>query len=504
DIDVPAYYSPVVWSALCLCLLWYLAWGRRRHFVLMGRALRGLKEGAGYQHDDLTDLSPALPWWLFPLPRRGGAAVTCQEFAIAGGWLANRARLTAICAVAFGSIVAVQCFTLWVSWRSFSLLASQDKSTQFLLHELTLVLVVLTVLWMIEWLRPMAVPDQWASEHGRNDWTRREMMLASAALLSGVTVHPLGNIAASFSDAGPQAANEPGTAPHASNKRNPRYKRKRQTSAPLPSLTAPNDALLNAKSQVIHYVGHAALPSCLRGIPQRAILAMRPVSFVEKMREVSTAASPAAGITPQRERPRSDTGRATMAVADTTDLSGTARFHQAGRSWAAEQAAEQLVAEGRQREAYSLLSMALALDPRSLRLYDRLAVLTLSEELREQRVEFLRLASGLASRLVSDSPTFSPDSPIPDEASWSHRLWLRITGSSLPDATRQRARHRSRCAAGVTRPREQAASGGRRSSFEAALAARVSAWQTPRSGWRARRARRPWMLPAPPQRCTSS
>jgi len=498
DLEVPAYFAPIVWTLVCLSLLWYLAFGRRRQFALMGRALRVLKEEAHYQSEALTDLCPALPWWLFPLPRKDGASVSCVEFQQAGGWLANRTRLIGTCVVAFGLLLATQFFTLSISWRAFSRLASQDKPAQFALHELTIVVFVLTALWVVEWLRPTTVPDQLARDRSPNDWSRRNVVVSAAALFAGVLAHPLDNVVGSLRSRTSAASAKEN--PNAG--RNPRFKRKKRKILSVPKIDAPNDALFNPKSRVVHYVGASAQQCCLRGIQQRRIDEMkthvRLVDVVEKPFVPQEASQSTQSMRIDRRRDNR-----------------TTRLHASCATWSVERAAEELVQQkDGKKAACRFLRMALAGAPRTLRLYDRLAVLTLDPDLQQERKEFLQFARRVADAehmMLTESkrrPEAATSSdPVIRETGWWREVWSLAIGRSVPSRDGKRTRHtrrphRVRCGNSAPRPRHSKSNRlPQTRRFGDELAARITAWENPSSGWRRRRNKRAWMLPAPATKC---
>jgi len=495
DLPVPVYYSALVWTLLFLVLLAYLIFIRRRHFFLVGRALRILRSDAGYSSDDLSDLSPGLPWWLVPVPGRDGAVIRSSDLIAAAGWQASYRRLHALQVCAFVALVALQLFTGWVSWRVVSTLAAQAKAEQFVLLELTLVVQVLTLACLYEWMRPTRVSDQLSHQESPNGWNRRNVFSVGIATAFAVVVHPTANVVASY------AADVQPT-----RRGNPRFRRDRRRANSAPATYA-KDGLLNQRTGTLHYVKSGTRQhTCLTGIAPDHVARMKAVEFVATLMAPSPRPPVEADVATSLESSDAARDRRLQPIA-----APPIHVHSGCAVWAVEHAVEDLLHGGsteRPAQAAELLVRAIRGDRQNLRLYDRLAVLTLKYDLPTHRAELLRLAMNQVkeerSRESRVQSTGRVDEPRSIGAGTPPSLWIdllnRALGVRSAPVTKSSTRQRHRCVGGTRRPRT-----GRRMkpSMAAALEARLAAWQNPTSGWRKRwaAAERQWQSPRPASPC---
>lgn len=516
DLEVPAYYSALIWSLICLTLFWYLNFSRRRHFSLMGRGLRVLRVDAHYSARDLTDVCPGLPWWLIPLPNRDGEVITAIEFRNATGWIAERRRSELLGASALLILLGFQLFTLRVSWLAFSSLASQDKVAQFWFHEVTVGVIVLTLICVVDWLRPARVPDNLAVQANPNQWRRRDVIVSAGSLLFTWLVFPSLNIAESLRKRSKNPA-------YAAKRVNPRFKRKKHRSQTLQQ-PASQRGLLNERTGVIHYVAHSRPQFCFHGLNDLRIQALKPVSFVdtvlhpplESTSNLSKGSSKVPiALTNSSSRPFSKLPALEGNGRSSNSKSAPLRYriHSDYASWATELEVEHLLTEDKPRlaEVCSLLKKAIEIAPQSLRLYDRLGVICIHYNLVDQQRELIQLVEKrIALELYQGKLVESyPGAPNASGNS-TYGFWGDVfdrclgRGSVNEGKTAHPKRHgrevRSRCRSGKRLSARH--DRFKPNKLAAALQGRIKAWSNPKSNWYIKQAnKKVWKLPSAGQKC---
>jgi hypothetical protein len=518
DLEVPAYYSALIWSLICLTLFWYLNFSRRRHFSLMGRGLRVLRVDLNYSDLNLTDVCPGLPWWLIPLPNRDGDVITATQFRYATGWIAERKRTELLGAGALLMLVGFQLFTLWISWLAFSSLASQDKVAQFWFHEVTVGVLVLTLICVVDWLRPARVPDNLAVQANPNHWRRRDLILSAGSLLFTWLVFPSLNIAESLRKRSKNPA-------YAGKRVNPRFKRKKHRSQTVQQ-PASQRGLLNERTGVIHYVAQSRPQFCFHGLNDLRISTLKPVSFVDTVLHPpfeSASNLPKDSSAVPIELPNSSSQpfskRSLLEGNGRTNNSRKAplryRIHGDYASWATELEVEHILSEDKPRlaEVCSLLKKAIEIAPRSLRLYDRLAVICLQYNLVDQKRELIQFAEkriALEPYQAKLYPGTSNDRSSLHPGSSAYGFWDNVidrclgrdsvNGGKAAHPKRHGREARSRCKSGKK-------SIVHHDHFEPtklanALKRRVGAWSNPQSKWYVKWAnKKVWQLPSAAQKC---
>jgi hypothetical protein len=498
ELPVPVYYSALVWTLLCFVLLSYLTFIRRRHFALLGRALRILRSDVGYSSEDLADLCPGLPWWLLPVCRRDGEVVRSTDLIAAAGWQASYRHLYVLQVAALATLLVLQLFTGWVGWRVVSTLATQDKAEQFLLLELTLLVQVMTLASVYEWMRPARVPDHRSHEENPNGWHRRDVFGVGMATSFALAFYPTGNVLATYSEEAPSRRGG-----------NPRFRRARSQAGSTAARYSTN-GLLNQRTGTLHYVrSDATQHLCLAGITPEHVARMKPVEFVATLTEAPRARR--ATATPSAAIVERSTITTTAAYLGQPGAAPLIRVHASCAAWAVEQAVEGILREsggGRAEQAAKLLADAIERDPENLRLYDRLAVLTIKHPLTTYRAELVRLATNHLRSVRSHLPrvreakrsantgAVEPGAPPPFWRDLLNRA-LGVRSAAEPHL-RQRQRHR--CTPGTPQLR----TGTRmKTPVGAALEARIAAWQNPTSRWHKRWTSpdREWRLPTAASPC---
>jgi hypothetical protein len=515
-LKVPAYYAPLVWGFLCLTLIAYLHFCRRRHFALAARGLRSLREDAGYPPAALSDLAPALPWWLAPLPRRDGKVITSAEFYSAFGWVASRRRIAGLGFAAIAALIVLQLYTLYLSWRTSALIAIQSKTEQFWTLEATALMAILTVLIAVDWMRPARVPDNRITELNPNQLGRREFIGASTLTTLSLLPYPIGNLFQSFSRTLRHTAY--------SGPRTPRFKPKRKHALPVPAVASNATALLNRRSGVVHYIAHDHPDQrCLHGIQVSWLDRLTPVDFVHTVlapdsslllpppakpqhgaRPAAVQVAPQPDAAPQHELVPVDRPPTLARSAAAPPPRPQIRIHSDYESWCIQQEATKALEKGNPALACKLLLRVLQSRPDDLRLYDRLASITVQHKLPHERQELIQFAEtrvphlrgGEAhSRASSSGGAGSPAPSLMDD------LARRVIGQAPSKPVIRRVRGRHRCLGGKLAPRK--APGGGKISEAEALRRRIANWENPSSKWYLKWAngKREWKEPARAVRC---
>jgi hypothetical protein len=520
-LDVPPYSSPFLWSLLCLALLIFLDFSRRRCFSLVGRALRLLQEEVNYRERNLVDICPGLPWWLIPLPGLNGKIVTAEQMRKATGWIANRQWLNIAGGAALVGFLSLQLLTIGISFLSFLVIGKRDPRLQFILLELNAAVLLATILCVFDWVRTKNVPDNLAEDKNPNEWGRREALRSLGYTTAGLIFFVPGmNLIQSYRF-----------------KSSPRIKRRKTSKSPMVENHSPG-GYLNMRSGVVHFVSaeQGARQPGLRGMYGDYWRTFKRVDLVEAVLRPTKIK---AAISQYRARMNSENGAKTaITVASVRNARGSAkrkrnrelRLDKHSISWSIEREVERLLAQKppATSDACALLFQGICIAPCSLRLYDRLAVICVQYNLPDQLKELITRSQ---QQLTRTQQFLSVGRMAPKEAIcmcsgrtiWPPRvanfrtifasedregisLWDRVVTGMPPLTPRKKFLKRPRyvCKAGkkVLRiRRDQYASGT--GQFSRELASRIAAWQNLNSSWWKKWSakERMWKLPQVAKKC---
>jgi hypothetical protein len=462
---VKKYLSPLIWTFAALVLLIYLDLTRHRYFELIGRGLSILKNDLGYKSTELVDSCLFSPWWLAPFPVYDGKrGVTVQEFRTAIG-LATNARYKIVAAsLALSSIFGIQLFTLWVTWKTLVLFGPEDRLAKFLYLEITLLLFLLTIVCGIDWLWPKEVPDIGAGMQNPNAWGRRQFVASGGWLLLGLLFYPALNSILRITRPLRFAAD-----------RTPRFKRKKEGTPVVQSATLSTNGLLNPKSGVLRYVSPSAMQQTgLRGLSSfEGFVAVDFASTVlhPPMAKYSRRyGDPLPFDSPAGDGRNSNKIRLRSAHLDP-------RFE----TWAIESAVDELLKKNpKDPKACELLTYVLENGSLSLRLFDRLAVLTVQKDLPKVRERLIQIAEKHVQQLSAEAQASHLPKPV---TSWQ-RLYSAMGIRQSSHLRRLSPSERRKCRGGelLARKRQTPEVHPYR-NIKKQLERRVAAWKNKKGRW---------------------
>jgi hypothetical protein len=528
-LDVPVYYVPLVWSTLCLILFAYLNLSRRRHFALIGRALRVLRQDVGYTEEELHDLCPSLPWWLIPLPRENGEVITAEQFRHATGWISEYRRRVIRGGLALVGLVLLQFLTLWVAWQVFQVVAAESKPEQFLLCLATLLVVALTLICLADWLLQRQVPDHLAVARSPHEWNRRTFLISGCLALLTLSFLPVSNVIRSF--AGSRDRKTQMKSDAKSKRLNPRFRRTKPAPVKAPSGMGGKTALLNKRSGIIHYVRHdldktksqkvvpedGQVPAAKRSKQEPWVCCTRTRSGSHAGDLNQPCLIGITNVHPVRFTK--------ISLSDTilrAGMNGIAALHRRGiryprlhrqyAGWALEQEAEEILKRKNPDDVHrasELLFIAIEQAPLSLRLYDRLAALSVEYRLANVRQQLINRAR----EKVQDHPSARfvnhevlGRKGLKQQGNRWTRLWVNFVDRAMGRAVTEEASNRPRqtCRGGTLVPRAVKVQPERiDKSLATALQQRIEKWENPQDPWYQKWASgsRKWKLPQPAERC---
>ncbi|HYI11436.1 MAG TPA: hypothetical protein VEK57_20440 [Thermoanaerobaculia bacterium] len=235
EFPVPAALAPLIWSALLLMLLTYVAQQRLAVLRFCARALRVYRRELNQEAPDCVDVLCNMPMWLAPLPS-GDSHVSTGDLEAALGWRAQRGSAMFLVPLAFGVLVFIQSRVTYLGY----VVAADLRPIDYILRTLSIAALLAMLLLIAWWFAPRRVPDEWTNEPSAAVWTRRQAAVRIVGLVTAAIALPSAKILDSS---------------RRRQARSPRYRRALRTFASSlpPGFYKRNDnATLSSKT--IHYV----------------------------------------------------------------------------------------------------------------------------------------------------------------------------------------------------------------------------------------------------------
>jgi hypothetical protein len=257
EFDWPPEWLVALWLALSLGLGWYLLDTRRRILQLISRGLRLLETEVKAEPPYVRKIVGNGVWWLAPLPRIEGSALSPDRLRAALGWRSSVfSSKTLFLCVLITVLVVIETRVFYVGFCvSFYL----TPGNWLLITIIDSLLFAATLMLFRYWLAPGKVPDLWADEPGSPNQPRRRWALRM--MMRGVI--PLGALALLFGSTSAFAAiARIGKRQPSRKKRHVRRKRKRHA---ITDSSIKEGFYVNPRTSTVHTASRSCA-SCLAGV----------------------------------------------------------------------------------------------------------------------------------------------------------------------------------------------------------------------------------------------